>query len=151
MHMKKSWISHELSRNRKKVVSSCFRHCNANTNKYMHVLAMRWIYIRLLGCHRHTHTQRLREKPRECVHWMRAHFYVNCIRSANSMHAAWCMFTMHVVLAKPVPRVIKAHKNLHACVDNNFSLLCCMSGEWARALVRERATCLHLTYWQVLG
>lgn len=99
----------------------------------------------------HTHTQRLREKPRECVHWMRAHFYVNCIRSANSMHAAWCMFTMHVVLAKPVPRVIKAHKNLHACVDNNFSLLCCMSGEWARALVRERATCLHLTYWQVLG
>lgn len=52
---------------------------------------------------------------------MRAHFYANCIRCKMLL----CIASLvHVICAKPMPRVIKAHKNLYACVDNNFSLLC---------------------------
>lgn len=60
-----------LCRNRKKVVSSCFLHCNANSNKYMHISACNeYIPVFVLNQQRESKCYSNDE---------RTHFYVNCI------------------------------------------------------------------------
>lgn len=106
-----------------KVVSSCFLHCNANTYKYMQIFGMQWIYQAFVwiwqnGAHSNDEGTFL---------WKLYSETMRCVFAAMYMH-----FQFYC-------RVIKAHKNLYACVcgDNNFCIfVMCAFGSDTLAGVR---------------
>lgn len=113
--------SHELSKS-EKVVSSCFLHSNANTHKYTYIF---WYAMNIFGWW-------IRERRWQCaLTAMRVHFYVDCILKTMWYTTPECMF-LNCSIAPLLhccnggwregrwAGVIKAHKKLYACVDNNF-------------------------------
>lgn len=108
-----------LPRNRKKVVSCCFLHCNANTNKYMHVFAVPMNISGWFGSPRctHTHSYMLVEfalsngcwatflcklHSAQCVHRRYCTMYTN-IHMYRYLNGRVCLVcNMHFALAKAI-------------------------------------------------